>query len=135
MFISLFEEPEAEVARLAAAREGSTTHALSKLPVNIEGWLEDLMIELPTIDDSNRTMIVVPFRYHQPSGERPFPRRRHDGSWDVIVVASNDERYKVGGHRLCVSEAELVRGQLRTFELPEYKSPTVAVREDLGSTA
>lgn len=121
MFKSLYEPAEDEIARLAAAPEGSLSHELSKLPVNITGYLQDLLIELPrrAVDDE-RTMVVVPYEPRPSVGrEEELPRRRHDGWWACIVVASNDPSYGVGGHRLHLSEAELVRGTIRTIDLPE----------------
>lgn len=117
MFKDLFEAPEAEVARLAEAPEGSKTHALSLLPVNILGPLDDLMIELPLEAGWNLTVVVVPFKRVQRSEEeranREMPFRRHDGWWDCIVIASDHPSYPVGGHRLSIPEAELVRGTIR----------------------
>jgi hypothetical protein len=119
MFIDIFEAPEVEIARLAASPEGSKSHALASLPVNIQGWLEDRMIELPhEAGWDEHTVVVVPFKYHRGSDEkREMPFKRHTGSWDCIVIASDHPSYPVGGHRLCVSESELVRGTLRTLEL------------------
>ncbi|MFF2053719.1 hypothetical protein ACFVU2_19100 [Leifsonia sp. NPDC058194] len=128
MFVSFFETPEAEVARLAEAPVGSKLHALSLLPVNIPGVLDDLMIELPREAGWNHTVVVVPFKRIQRSEEeraaRTMPYRRHDGWWDCIVIASDHPSYPVGGYRVSVPEAELVRGTLRTLELAT--SPAVA---------
>lgn len=121
-FKSFFEEPEAEVARLAQAPVGSKAHTLSTLPVNIRGDLTDLMIELPKDTFHDHTIVVVPWeRYPLTETERnePFPRRRYRSTWRCIVVASNHPSYPVAGHRLAVSEDELVRGTLRTFQVPE----------------
>lgn len=119
-FKTLIETPEAEVARLAAANEGSINHELSKLQVNIRGSLLDLMIEVPHLNGrfDHTTIIVVPFHFHadQPK-DGDLPLQRHSGSWDCIVVASNDARYPVGGHRMNFSTAELVRGVQHTFDL------------------
>ena len=120
MFTPIYEDPELEVARLAAAPLGSSNHSLSRLPVTIEGYLGDLVVELPTKDerDESFTIIVVPFLRHPDTSEdRKMPFKRHAGHWDCIVVASDHTSYPVGGHRLSISEAELVRGTLRTFEL------------------
>jgi len=121
MFKDIFEAPEAEVARLAAAPEGSKAHFLSTLPVNILGPLDDLMIEMPRDAGWDHTVVVVPFkrigRSEQERAERQAPFRRHDGWWDCIVVASDHPSYPVGGYRLNISESELVRGTLRTLEL------------------
>lgn len=127
--IQFYEDPELEVARLAAAPEGSQSHALSKLPVNIEGHLADLLIELPHLDtEIPHTMVVVPFRRNRGEGEDgPLPHRRHNGSWACIVVASDHPNYRAGGHRLDISEAELVRGTIRPLELAT--SPAAPTQE------
>lgn len=128
MVIKLYEDPELEVARLAAAPVGSTNHRLSTLPVNLEGPLDDLVIELPDLyPGSNRRMVVVPFKRTGNGTEagEEMPFRRHAGYWGCIVVASNDPSYQVGGHRLDISEAELVRGTLRTPDIGT--EPLVAV--------
>lgn len=51
--IGYIETEEQERARLAEAPEGSTAHALSQLPVNITGWVQDLLIELPWTEGSD----------------------------------------------------------------------------------
>ncbi|ROR76108.1 hypothetical protein SAMN06295974_3744 [Plantibacter flavus] len=122
MFKTLFEDPAEEVARLAAAPVGSTNHALSQLPVNILGPIQDLMIQLPDLGDdlpSFRAMVVVPYEsYSHSRGEdRVFPVKRHNSSWTCIVVASSHPSYPVGGHRIIVPEAQLVRGTVRTFDV------------------
>jgi hypothetical protein len=120
-FITIFEAPEVEAARLAEAPVGSKSHALSSMPVNISGYLEDLMIELSF---GEHTVVVVPFERYKDSDEvRVMPFRRHDGSWKCAVVASDHPSYPVGGHRLSITEAELVRGTLRNFELPTTPAP------------
>jgi hypothetical protein len=127
MTFKIYEDPEVEVATLAAAPAGSTNHRLSTLPVTIEGPLDDLVIEMPDLyPGSNRRIVVVPFKRtgHGPRPEQmPYPR--HDGYWSCIVVASNDPSYKVGGYRLDISEHELVRGTLRTPDIGT--APIVAV--------
>lgn len=117
-FKALFEDPAAEVARLAAAPEGSRSHALSKLPVRISGWIQDFTIELPWawagtgLHGDHHRVVVVPIEYTGDGmADEALPRRRHSGFWTCAVIASNDERYPVGGHRLVISEAELVRGR------------------------
>jgi len=118
VFETIYEAPELEVARLAAAPEGSQSHALSKLPVNITGRLDDLAIVLPrTQDGADHTMVVVPFERYRDTEERVFPLKRHHGAWRCIVVASDHPSYPVQGNRLCISESELVRGTLVTFDL------------------
>ncbi|MFI9629213.1 hypothetical protein [Streptomyces sp. NPDC052042] len=126
--IGLVENAEQERERLAQAPEGSKAHALSQLPITIEGWPEDLVIELPWAEmglyDEPHRVVVVPFKYHadsRPEGEEdtaPLPRRRHSGWWDCIVVASTHPSYPVGGHRLSIPGAELARGKkIDIFEL------------------
>jgi len=130
VFIDLFETPEVEVARLAEAPVGSLNHSLSLLPVNIKGWLEDLMIELPLFagPDRSHTVIVVPFERYKDQDDEPLPKRRHRGHWRCIVVDSDHPSYPVGGHRLSIPESQLVRGTLRTFELA---SPVSTAGSDL----
>lgn len=122
-FITHFEAPEAEVARLAAAPEGSRNHRLSKLPVTIHEQVEGLVIELPwsqadVIDQPHR-VVVVPIAYRAEARQldevgipvpAPRPYRRNDGSWDCIVIASDHPKYPVGGYRIVVPTYELVRG-------------------------
>lgn len=115
-FKSLFEPAEDEVARLAQAPEGSTNHSLSKLPVTIRHWPQDLLIELPwaAIERSPHRIVVVPIQYHKESGseerEQGQPIRRHAGSWDCVVVYSEHPSYPVGGYHLSISAAEIARG-------------------------
>ena len=116
------EKPEAERARLAAAPEGSKSHALSLLPVTITGPLRGRVIRLPpmSFEGTDDVMVVVPyahtgsFREHPVSEEHPV--LRYAGSWECVVVASSAPRYTVGGHHLSVTESELVRGQLVDME-------------------
>lgn len=127
MFKDIFEAPEAEVARLAEAPAGSTSHALSLLPVNILGPLDDLMIELPQKDNgAEHRIVVVPYQRYKDDEKQSTPFKRHRGWWACIVVASNHPSYPVGGHRLAISEAELVRGTLRTLELTGSVADTVS---------
>lgn len=113
----LLETPEQERDRLGAAPEGSINHGLSKLPVEILVWPQDLVIELPwrQTGRSVHSVVVVPIEYrpdtHPAGEERPLPRRRHAGWWACAVVASDHPDYPVGGHRLSISTAELVRGR------------------------
>lgn len=110
-FFTNRETPEQEVARLNSASEGSKLHALSTLPVTIKEWPQDLVIELPWQATGHR-VAVVPIKYHtspQPADE--VPRRRYDGSWDCVVVASDHPSYPVGGFHLSIPAAELVRGE------------------------
>lgn len=126
MVIEIYEKPELEVARLAAAPVGSTNHGLSTLPVKISGHLGDRVIELPQLPGAEgRRLVVVPFKYSPGEPEESMPYRLHDGHWGCIVVASNDPTYKVGSHRLSISEHELVRGTLRTPDVGDAVwSPT-----------
>lgn len=122
-FDHIRETPEEEKVRLAAAPRGSTNHGLSLLPVNIDKGLEGVIVKLPKlplVDGtlSGHTMIVSPVKRSAESGsvrdarvergEKPY--LRNEGYWECIVVASDHPSYPVGGHRLSISEAELVRG-------------------------
>ncbi|GAA1114233.1 hypothetical protein [Nocardiopsis metallicus] len=112
------ESAEQERKRLASAPAGSKTHALSTLPVTILQWPQDLLIELPwrAIGESEYRVVVVPFQFRgeiEPAVGRqrePRPRKRHSGSWDCIVVASDHPAYPVGGYRLSIPAIEIVRG-------------------------
>jgi hypothetical protein len=123
MFKNLFEAPEAEAARLALSPVGSINHDLSVLPVNIDVYVEGLLIQMPRLrDEDKHTMIVVPFQAIKLSeseiaAQQERPHKRHTGGWYCIVVASDHPSYPVGGHRICVPEAQLVRGTVRTLEL------------------
>lgn len=114
--IGFIETEEQERERLAQAPEGSLNHELSKLPVTITGWLQDLLIELPwkATERGEHRVVVVPIEYHGetcPAGEQEqLPRKRHAGWWTCAVVASDHPSYPVGGHRLSIPTAELVRG-------------------------
>jgi hypothetical protein len=117
-FKSNLETPEAEAARLAQAPEGSTNHALSSMPVNIHGRIQDLMIELPSFEgDPKHTIVVVPFYSdHYGTADDPtLPRRRYNYGWTCIVIASDDPRCKAAGHRVSIPEYQLRRGTLRTL--------------------
>ena len=119
-FKSLFETHEAEAARLAKSPEGSTNHALSQLPVNIKGNIQDLLIELPDLDHGNRKLVVMPTERHAISNREYTtgePRRRYDFSWTCIVVASTHPDYPVGCWRLSFPEHQLKRGTQRTLAL------------------
>lgn len=114
------ETPEAEAARLAQSPEGSQTHRLSLMPVNILGDVQDMLIELPRFgDEPDHTVVVVPIESHLFSGFDPeeLPRRRYQYSWSCIVVASNHPSYPVGGYRLSIPEYQLRRGVQRTLGL------------------
>lgn len=118
--IGYLETAEAERDRLAACPEGSINHELSKLPVTITGPLQDLLIELPWKhtergEHRRHRVVVVPFEYRgdsRPESEQEtLPRRRHAGWWACAVVASDHPSYPVGGYRLSIPTAELVRGR------------------------
>lgn len=112
-FIRPFTETaEQERERLASAATGSKTHTLSMLPVTILEWPQDLR----ATGESEYRVVVVPFQFRAETGpavgrqREPWPRKRHSGSWDCIVVASDHPAYPVGGHRLSIPTIEIVRG-------------------------
>lgn len=117
--IGFIETKEQEQARLAQAPEDSTNHYLSTLPVTIEEWPKDLVVELPwepPRTDQSYRVVVVPIEFRKdllPEGveEEPLPRKRHSGSWTCAVVCSNHPSYPVGGYRIVVPAAELARGR------------------------
>lgn len=113
--IGFLETPEQERERLAQAPEGSLNHQLSQLPVTVDEWPEDLVIELPSTVTSGHRLVVVPIEYRgdgRPEGEaEPLPRKRHSGWWACAVVATEHPDYRVGGHRLSIPAAELARGR------------------------
>lgn len=111
-----YEAPELEVARLAAAPEGSRNHTLSTLPVTVRGVLEHRVIEIPPVTMGDHTVVVVPLtRYVAPSDREERPMKRHRGSWRCVVIASNHPSYPAGpgGWHIDVPEAQLVRGRVR----------------------
>lgn len=115
-FKTNYEAPEVEVARLAAAPEGSRSHTLSTLPVNIAGVLEHRIIEIPPATMGGHTVVVVPTeRYLSPSERGETPWKRHRGSWRCIVIASDHPSYPAGprGPLIDIPAAQLVRGQIR----------------------
>ena len=133
IFESLYETREAEQARLASSPEGSINHYMSQLPVQITGPLDDLMIELPATcePEFHKTIVVVPFE-RSPESKRDredAPWRRNDGSWRCLVIASDHTSYPVGGHRIVVSESQLVRGTIRTLAPLEVRVEAEAVSE------
>lgn len=121
-FTSLFEPVEDEQVRLAQAPEGSLNHALSKLPVTIAEWPQDLLVELPwaATERSPHRVVVVPIKYHKESGSEQREQGqlmwRHTGSWDCVVVYSDHPSYPVGGYHLSISAAEVARGQKAVIE-------------------
>ena len=119
MFKDTFEAPEAESARLGESPVDSINHTLSTLPVNIDGDIQDLIIQMPRMHaDDLHTVIVVPFERVKPNASeieahKDLPHKRHVGWWNCLVVASDHPSYPVGGHRISVPEAQLVRGGQR----------------------
>lgn len=117
--IGFIETAEQEQARLAQAPEGSINHYLSTLPVTVEGWPKDLVVELPwepPRTDRPYRVVVVPIEFRKdalPDGveEEPLPRKRHSGSWLCAVVFSDHPSYPVGGFRIDVPAAEIARGR------------------------
>ncbi|MFC8125468.1 hypothetical protein [Streptomyces sp. NPDC057302] len=113
------ETEEQEQARLAQAPDGSLNHYLSTLPVTIEEWPKDLLVELPWAPPHTGRpyrVVAVPIEFRGdalPEGveEEPLPRKRHSGSWTCAVVYSNHPSYPVGGYRIVVPAAELARGR------------------------
>ncbi|MFD4577411.1 hypothetical protein ACFWNK_34095 [Streptomyces sp. NPDC058417] len=126
--IGLIETEQQERARLAQAPEGSTNHYLSTLPVTIEEWPKDLLIELPwepPRTDRPYRVVVVPIEFRKdllPEGveEEPLPRKRHSGSWTCAVVFSDHPIYPVGGFRIDVPAAEIAR--CRKVDLAGYRA-------------
>ncbi|MGW3202290.1 hypothetical protein ACWDBD_48955 [Streptomyces sp. NPDC001118] len=116
--IGFIETEEQEQTRLAQAPEGSLNHYLSTLPVTIEEWPKDLVVELPwqpPRTDQSYRVVVVPIEFRKdllPEGveEEPLPRKRHSGSWTCAVVFSTHPGYPAGGFRIVVPAAELARG-------------------------
>jgi hypothetical protein len=117
--ICFIETAEQEQARLAQAPEGSINHYLSTLPVTIEGWPKDLVVELPWQQprtNQSYRVVVVPIEFRKdllPEGveEEPLPHKGHSGSWTCAVVYFNHPSYPVGGYRIVVPAAELARGR------------------------
>ncbi|MBK3584122.1 hypothetical protein JHN49_10425 [Streptomyces sp. MBT57] len=116
--IGLIETEEQERARLAQAPEGSLNHYLSTLPVTIDEWPKDLLVELPWQQRTDRAhrVVVVPIEFRKdalPEGadEEPLPRKLHSGSWLCAVVFSNHPDYPVGGFRIDVPDAQIARGR------------------------
>ena len=117
-FIRIHETDDAEAARLADAPEQSLNHELSKLPVTMHEWPGKQLLMLPRVNGQIHTIVVLPYRYHPGTEEaqrinraRPLGERRHEGSFDCIVVQSDHESYSVGGYDICVGIAELRRSR------------------------
>ncbi|MFJ6484230.1 MULTISPECIES: hypothetical protein [unclassified Streptomyces] len=117
--IGCIETEEQERTRLAQADEGSLNHYLSTLPVTIEEWPKDLLVELPRQQPRTHQayrVVVVPIEFREealPGGaeEEPLPRKRHSGAWTCAVVFSDDPDHPAGGFRIDVPTAEIVRGR------------------------
>ncbi|MFB7918925.1 hypothetical protein [Streptomyces sp. NPDC056061] len=117
--IGFIETEEQERERLAQAPQGSINHYLATLPETIPGRPQDRLVQLPwkpPRTEQRYTIVVVPFQFHGdslPEGikEERLPHKRNSGSWDCIVVHSDHPSYPVGGHRICVSAAEIARGR------------------------
>lgn len=115
-----YETEAQEAARLAESPVGSINHALSGIPVQIQHISRAQLIELPREGahpgSGLRTIVLTselrPSRHTYDPGEL----NRRDHAWTCIVVASNDDRYPVGGYDLAIGEAELRRGRLVTPE-------------------
>lgn len=112
----IIETPEEEADRLGQAPVGSLSHELSQLPVTIDALsVRGLVIRLPQHHhDDERVITVVPHTQHPYSRERVEGEkiRRYNSSWDCIVVHSTHPSYPVDGYDICVSEAELRRGEV-----------------------
>jgi hypothetical protein len=114
--IGFIETLEQERERLEQSPPGSLNHSLSALPVTIEEWPQDLVIELPwrATERGEHRVVVVPIDYHGEASsageEEALPHKRHSGWWTCAVVASDHPSYPVGGHRLSISAAEIARG-------------------------
>ncbi|MFD4247842.1 hypothetical protein ACFWP3_40635 [Streptomyces sp. NPDC058525] len=117
--INFIETEEQERARLAQAPEGSLNHYLSTLPVTIDEWAKDLLVELPWQQphaDRSYRLVVVPIEFREdtlPEGvevER-LPRKLHSGSWMCAVVFSDHPGYPAGGFRIAVPDAQIARGR------------------------
>lgn len=127
--IGFIETEEQERARLAQAPEGSINHYLSTLPVTIEEWPKDLLVELPwepPRTDRPYRIVAVPIEFRKdalPEGvkEELLPRKLHSGSWMCAVVFSDHPSYPVGGFRIDVPAAEIARG--RKVDLAGYRAP------------
>ena len=78
--IGFVETAEQEAQRLAQSPEGSANHELSKLPVTIEQWPQDLLIELPwhaTERGSGHRVVVVPRERAAPAQHEPAYSSHH----------------------------------------------------------
>lgn len=79
-------------------------------------------VEGETRKGYQRSLVTIPLAQRQAAIEATNlaegkPRKRYQRSWDCIVVASNDPRIPVGGHRISLPEFKLVRGTLHQIVL------------------
>lgn len=113
----IFETDEEEVARLT-----KLVPSLAKLPVRIKQPLQDLVIQLPWTREEPQDYIIAVVPIEQRPNERRehSPIRIHDGWWTCAVVYSTHKSYSVGGYRLHISEAELVRGAVLNIQHVTY---------------
>ncbi|MFG3403694.1 hypothetical protein [Streptomyces sp. NPDC048142] len=131
--IGFIETEEQERTRLAQAPEGSLNHYLSTLPVTIDEWPKDLLVELPWQQprtDQAYRVVVVPIEFRKdalPEGveEEPLPRKLHSGTWMCAVVFSDHPDYPAGGFRIDVPDAEIARG--RKIDLATTLAPLSCV--------
>lgn len=123
-FKTNIETPEQERQRLAQAPVGSRMHELSTMPVNIAHVTEGLLIKIDL--GPNHTVVVAPLKHHADAtahthlaqqAEASKPRRRHSGSWDCLIVASNHPHYPVGGYRINLPAYQLARGTQHVIDL------------------
>lgn len=97
-----------EVARLAAAPEGSTNHDLSQLPVLNPLITTGMLIRL---EDGrwDEPVVVTPMEYHHRTTPEGTTTHRHGGSWTCRVVGGSHKTYSPGCWDIDLSTAELVR--------------------------
>jgi hypothetical protein len=117
IFDSLIETEAEETARLVRSPLGSLNHDLSAMPVTIREDLHGLVVKIQMPDDEGRSLTVVPVE-HCVSGHFAadgIRRRRNDGYWKCIVIASDMRTYVVGGYDLSIPESQLVRGERIAF--------------------
>lgn len=115
----MIETEKEEQARLAQTPVGSRSYGLSQLPANIlrntGSGLEGMLIELPRLPLADGSVpegriVVVPVKIENTVRREGAKMHRNDGYWTCVVVASTVSSYPVGGYKLSVPEAELVRG-------------------------
>ena len=117
VFKSHFESDEQETARLAAAPEGSRNHDLSKLPVVTPHVIRAEPLRLALFPDN---VVVVPLTYHRSISRRVNDEglREWDGTWDVMVIASDNPATGVGSHDLSIPLSQLRRSPRVKFAPP-----------------